>query len=260
MVLDIQPVVVAAVLAFAGWFKVFGRIAAVAARRSALPALVGKDRAFAVYRAVGVTELLVALGLLVSAFGAVAASVLCAGMLGYLVYVRVAAPQSSCGCLGSAHSRVGWRTFTRTGLLAGLALLSLWANEWWWSIPGPLWMVALGEVLAVFALSPELDRYWLLPLRRWRMRVSHPLAGQPFDVPLESTVQQLRKSTAYRSVVELLRSDVLDSWDEDEWRILTFSARRANGPATAVFAVPRLRYDPELVRVVLVADELQATV
>ena len=116
-------------------------------------------------------------------------------------------------------------------------------------------MLAAGAVLIV-ALSPELDANWLLPLRRLRLRYRHPLAGRAFEVPLESTVQQLQKSAAYRSVVELLHSDVLDSWDEGEWRILTYSARRDAGPATAVFAVPRLRYSPELVRVALVDDEL----
>jgi hypothetical protein len=88
------------------------------------------------------------------------------------------------------------------------------------------------------------------------LRRRHPLAGRAFEVPLASTVQQLHKSDAYRAVVELLRSDLLDSWDEGEWRLLTYSARRDTGPATAVFAVPRLRYNPELVRVALVDDQL----
>jgi hypothetical protein len=50
----------------------------------------------------------------------------------------------------------------------------------------------------------------------------------------------------------VLRSDVLESWDEGEWRILTYSASGESGPATAVFAVPRLRYEPDVVKVALV--------
>jgi hypothetical protein len=112
--------------------------------------------------------------------------------------------------------------------------------------------VLVAEAALVAVLSPELDRRWLLPLRRFRARISHPLAGRPFEVPLASSVQQLQKSDAYASIAGLLRSDLLDTWDEGEWRILTYSAHRA----TAVFAVPRLRYAPAEVRVALVTDEL----
>jgi hypothetical protein len=107
-------------------------------------------------------------------------------------------------------------------------------------------------------LSPELDARWLYPLRRLRMRISHPLARPAaYEVPLDSSVQQLHKSAAYRAVYPLLRSDLLDSWDEGDWRILTYSARPDSGPATAVFAVPRLTYRPADVRVVLIDDAEQ---
>jgi hypothetical protein len=100
----------------------------------------------------------------------------------------------------------------------------------------------------------------LLPLRRWRVRVSHPLANRAVEVPVESTVLQLWKSAAYRSVVEQLTSDLLDHWEEGEWRLLAYSARTPSGPVTAVFAVPRLSYEPDRVRVALVPEEESALV
>jgi hypothetical protein len=116
--------------------------------------------------------------------------------------------------------------------------------------------LVLVEVLVVLGLSPELDRRWLLPLRRLYYRLRpNPLAGAAHDLPLESTVTQLRNSDAYRRVAAALRSDVLDSWDEGDWRLVSYAARTGSGAGgTAVFAVPRLRYAPDAVRVAVVAD------
>lgn len=254
---------VGGVLVWAAALKLFGRNARIAAQRSGLSRLVGKDRVLAAYRTVGGVELILGgLLLLPPAYPAeaLAAAVLSAGMLGYLTYIRIAAPQSSCGCLGEKHAPVRWRAFARAGVLLVASVGSAFSIRWWGValLESPLETVAVlaGGAVLVMALSAELDRAWLLPLRRWRLRISHPLAGRPFEVPLEATVQQLHKSDAYRSVIGLLRSDLLDSWDEGEWRIITYSARRESGPATAVFAVPRLHYNPELVRVALVDDEL----
>ena len=261
--IDALAPLVGGVLVWAAALKLSGRKAELAARRSALSRMVGKDRAFAAYRAVGGVELAVgAVLLLPPAYPAeaMAAVAMCTGMLGYLTYARLVAPQSSCGCLGEKSTPVRWRAFARAFVLLLASIGAMFSNHWWGGamLDHPLGTVAVlaaGAALIV-VLSPELDGRWLLPLRRLRLRWRHPLAGQPFEIPLESTVQQLYKSDAYRSVVELLSSDLLDSWDEGEWRLLTYSARRLSGPATAVFAVPRLRYQPELVRVALVDDEL----
>jgi hypothetical protein len=261
--IDSLAPLVGGVLVWAAVLKLAGRSAEISARRSALSRLVGRDRVLAAYRTVGGVELAVgALLLLPPALPAEAwlSVTLCVGMLGYLAYARLAAPQSSCGCLGEKSAPVRWRAFARAGLLALASVGATMSTVWWGNavLDRPLETVgvlAAGAALIV-VLSAELDRLWLVPLRRLRLRFRHPLAGQPFTVPLESTVQQLQKSDAYRSVVELLRSDLLDSWDEGEWRLLTYSVRRESGPATAVFAVPRLRYNPELVRVALVDDAL----
>lgn len=246
-------VVVGVVLLWAGGLKLLHRNAATAARRSVLARLVGTDRVVGAYRAVGVVEVAVGLGVFVTPTAAYAAVVLSAGMLGYLAYGKWKAPDASCGCLGAKHTPVRARGFARAGLLLVLSLVA--ATTTWPDSPlGTVGLVVVALAVVV-ALSPELDHRWLLPLRRWRIRRRHPLARQPATVPLESTVQQLSKSDAYRSVVEQLTSDLHDHWDEGEWRLLSYAARTPSGPATAVFAVPRLAYEPDRVRVVLVPDE-----
>lgn len=259
-----QQAVVGAVLLWASWFKLGYRDAPAAARRSALAKLVGKERVVGAYRAVGVVEAVVGVLLVappasvVEAYVAVALS---AGMLGYLAYAKLAAPDSSCGCLGDKHTPVRGRGFARAGLMVVLAGAATQATAWWPTVsPVAMAGVAVVELAVFVALSPELDHRWLMPLRRWRVRVRHPLGNLPAEVPLESTVQQLWKSDAYRSVAEQLTSDLLDHWDEGEWRLLTYTARTAAGPATAVFAVPRLAYQPDEVRLAMVPAEEDALV
>lgn len=260
-----QAAVVGGVLLLASSVKLFSRSAPLVARRSALSRLFGKERAPSVYRVVGIVEFAIAALLIlppVHPAEALAALVLALGMLGYLGYARLAAPDSACGCLGEKEAPVRWRSFARAAALAVASGLAV-AGPRWWAValldrPFATVLLLVVELVMIVLLSPELDDNWLMPLRRLRVRVSHPLAGRTFEVPLDSTVQQLHKSDAYRSTADLLRSDVLDSWDEGAWRILTYSARRDLGPATAVFAVPRLRFAPDEVRVVLVEDMVSA--
>ncbi|HEX6356921.1 MauE/DoxX family redox-associated membrane protein [Actinophytocola sp.] len=258
-----QHVVVGVVLLWASGFKLLHRNASATARRSVLAKLVGTERVVRAYRAVGVVEAVVALLLLAPPAypaEAYAAAVLSAAMLAYLAYGKWKAPDSSCGCLGEKHTPVRGRGFARAGLLlvtSAFAATATGAPDRPFATLG----VVLVELGVVVALSPELDHRWLLPLRRWRVRVRHPLATtRAVEVPVESTVRQLWKSTAYQSVVEQLTSDLLDHWDEGEWRLLAYAARTPSGPATAVFAVPRLAYEPDRVRVALVPEEEVALV
>jgi hypothetical protein len=223
--------VVAVVLLWAAVVKFRGKH-----RRSALSRLVGKDNTVLAFRIIGAVELLLAASLLITPLAAAAWFL---GLTGYLICARTAAPDESCGCLSEKYTPVGIRSIARAVLLAGFTLL------------GDEPAVLAGEAIAVVLLSAELDGYWLMPVRRWRVRLKHPLGGRPFEVPVESTVQQLHKSPAYQSVYPLLRSDLLDTWDEGEWRILTYSADRDGERATAVFAVPRERYEPDAVKVAL---------
>ncbi|OLF10792.1 MauE/DoxX family redox-associated membrane protein [Actinophytocola xanthii] len=252
----VQQFLVGGVLVWASTVKL-GTGAPAAARRSALRRLVGERFAVVAYRAVGVVELL--LGALLVLPPAVVveaylATALLAGMLGYLAYARLRAPESGCGCLGDTQVPVRGRAFGRVGFLLVAAGLAGWSTGWWPQRPLAAVALLVLEVAVVVALSPELDRRWLLPLRRWRVRMSHPLGSVPAMVPLESSVQQLERSDAYRAAVNHLRSDLLDSWEEGDWRLLTYAAATAEGPATAVFAVPLRDYRPEEIRVALVPE------
>jgi hypothetical protein len=253
-----QQAVVGGVLLWASGYKLLHRNASAHARRSVLARLVGTERVAVAYRAVGAVEAVVGLLLLVPpafAAEAYAAVALSAGMLGYLAYGRWRAPESSCGCLGDKHTPVRGRGFARAGVLLLLSAFAVTATEPWIDSPLATVGVMVVEGAVIVALSPELDHRWLIPLRRWRVRRRHPLARHIVEIPLESTIQQLWKSAAYRSVVEQLTSDLLDHWDEGEWRLLTYAARTQDGPVTAVFAVPRLAYEPDRARVALVPVE-----
>jgi hypothetical protein len=183
-------------------------------------------------------------------------AVLAVGFLGYLTYAARAAPTASCGCLGGAHARVSWRGFGRAGLLLCAAVVAAVPATAWWSSLSPVGspVVFAGEIAAIVALSPELDRFWLLPARRLRIRLTHPLADAPDVVPLHATVSMLERSDTYRRVASLLTSDVREHWEEDGWRIVCFAARYQGRPATAVFAVS-LHDDPDAIRVSFVDDE-----
>ena len=121
--------------------------------------------------------------------------------------------------------------------------------------PLPVLGLLMVEAALFVALSAELDAYWVFPLRRFRARIRHPLRDSPTgDVPVQASLQQLHRSPAYRSVHDLVRSTLLDSWEEGGWRMLTFSARKQGNRAIAVFAVPLREYEPDRVHVALVDD------
>jgi hypothetical protein len=242
---------VAALLAIAGVVKLANRNARLAAARSALANVVGAERVAAVWRLVGVAELVVAVLVLALPAGPIVGCAWSIGLLGYLGYAKIAAPGSSCGCLGSTGAPIGPRAFWRVGVLLAASALGIVRSPMTVSAVA----AALPLVLIMLALSAELDRYWLLPLRSWRLRRRHPLAANgEFTIPVASTVRQLQQSAAYRSVAGWLRSDLLDAWDEGAWRVLSYSAVRDSERLTAVFAVPRLAYQPDEVKVALVAE------
>lgn len=241
---------VVVLLCIAGVVKLANRDARLAATRSALTNLVGAQRVAVVWRWVGVSEVVVAGLVLALPAGPIVGCVWSVGLLAYLGYARIAVPGSSCGCLGSQAVPVSGRAFWRVGVLLAASALGVLRSP----VPVSAVAVAVPLVLVMLALSAELDRYWLLPLRSWRLRRRHPLAAScEFAVPVASTVRQLQQSAAYRSVAGWLRSDLLDTWDEGTWRVLSYAAVRDSERLTAVFAVPRLVYRPDEVKVALVA-------
>jgi hypothetical protein len=252
----LQPYVIAVFLAWAALLKLLDRRMRSQAGQTALAQLVGQARAIPALLVVAVLELAVAAVLLVPpllVWEGTAAAVLSAGFLGYLTYSARKAPTSSCGCLG-AHSRpVEWRSFARAGLLLAMSLTAL-AGALVWAGPAPvsplLMLLGLAEGLAMVALSPELDHRWVTPLRRAIVRRRDPLAARASElVPLEMSLSVLYRSPAFCSASSHLSSDVLDTWDEDGLRFISYAARGR----TAVFSLPLPGDDPSAVRVALVA-------
>jgi hypothetical protein len=262
---SVQPLFIGGTLLWSGGLKCFGRSAQRSAERSALSSLVGEARALPAYRLTGALELALAAVLLLppaQAWETAAAAVLGAGFLGYLAYARIVAPDSSCGCLSKQRTPVTWRSFARAGLVLAAALAGTQAAVWWGGglADRPLTaVVVLAEVAALLALSPEADGLWLLPLRRLRIRMRHPLADRSFEMPLESSLQQLLASPAYRQVSGLLKSGLRETWDEEDMRVLCYTAEYDGTTATAVFAVPLRHYLPEDVRVALVDESTEST-
>jgi hypothetical protein len=228
------------------------------AERTALPRLVGESRAITAYRAVAGIEALVALALLlppVWTIEALAAVVLAAGFTGFLIYSKIVVPEASCGCLKASAKPVGGRAIARALLLLATAAVAAFASTGWWSA-GPGLVVLVVEAAAFAMLSAELDRYWLLPLRRFRIRLSHPYAGTASDdTPLAATQRRVLLSPAYRAVDGLLRSDIHDYWDDEDWRFVSYAARYDGRRATAVFAIPHQDSRPEAIRVAVVDED-----
>lgn len=228
------------------------------AERTALPRLVGEPRAKLAYRAVAALEALIALALLLPpsvAIEAIAAGALAVGFTGFLIYSKIVVPEASCGCLKASAKPVGGRAIARALLLLATAVVAAFASTGWWSA-GTGVLVLVVEAAAFAMLSAELDRYWLLPLRRFRIRLSHPYAGTASDdTPLAATQRRVLLSPAYRAVDGLLRSDIHDYWDEEDWRFVSYAARYDGRRATAVFAVPHQDSTPESIRVAVVDDD-----
>jgi hypothetical protein len=227
------------------------------ADRTALPRLIGESQAINAYRTVAGIEGLIALTLLlppswaIEAFAVVALSV---GFTGFLIYSKVVVPEASCGCAGKSAKPVGRRAIARALLLLATAAVATTASTTWWSA-GPGVLVLVVEAAVFVMLSAEHDRYWLLPIRRFRTRLSHPYAGTASSTaPLAATQRRVLLSPAYRAVDGMLRSDIHDYWDDDDWRYLSYIARYDGRRATAVFAVPHQVSTPESVRVAVVDE------
>ncbi|WHX16911.1 hypothetical protein QFW82_07550 [Streptomyces malaysiensis subsp. malaysiensis] len=278
---DLAPLVLAGVLGPAGAGKLFGRGTARQAPRTALARLLRDGgRAALVLRVLGAVELLLAAALLArptTPLPGAAAALLGAGFLGYLGYARAAAPGSSCGCTARQEAPLTWRAFARAAaVLAGGAAAALARQPWWTAAarhPAAAACLVLAAAVVLTALSADPERRWRMPLRRLRLRITgHPLAatatavapattqvamppdaaGAPPPVPLTAagartavpvaaTVELLERSRAWQSVSRVVRSALMDHWDDGGWRILQFAGVYGGGtaarPVLVLFAV-----------------------
>lgn len=248
----LAPLVLAGLLGWTGAVKLFSRGTVVQAPKTALARMLSSsERAALVLRGVGAGELLIAAGLLalpVNPVPGVAAALLGVGFLGYLGYGRALAPESSCGCTANEDTPITWRAFVRAALvLVGGAAAASAHADWWSTVSGrpagSLGFLAAAAVV-LLALSADLDRWWLLPLRRARLRVfGHPLFGTGAGerVPVAASVELLENSLAWQAASPVVQSALLDHWEEDGWRILLYSGAyetaEAARPVSVVFAL-----------------------
>ncbi|MGH3646930.1 MAG: MauE/DoxX family redox-associated membrane protein [Micromonosporaceae bacterium] len=259
---SLQPLVVAGLLAWAGVIKLLQPHGPDGARRTAVARVVGERRAPASLRAVGVVELGVAVALLLPPghpLAAAASVLLAVCFLGYLGYAARAAPDSSCGCLSGLPATTTWRGIARAGALLAASAIGLTGTlggfaagpaPWWGQsltaapVTGTLLLIA--ESALFVTLSPELDRFWLAVTRTPRS----PLPGRAArKVPLSATVRQLEHSEAYRELSPMIVSGPRRSWDDGDWRLVSYTVRRDARLDEVVFAVPLVEHAPELVRV-----------
>lgn len=274
---QLLPLVLGGLLGWTGGAKLSRRRAARQAAGSALERILpGPGVAALALRAVGAMEVVLAAALLlrplspVAAFGTAALGVCFAGYLGY---AKATAPESSCGCTSTRHTPITSRSFVRAGLVATGGAGCALARAPWWTAAAHR-PVAAAAVIAVVAagfgvVSSDLDRLWLLPLRRARLRLfGHPLAGTSGEVPVAATVELLESSLAWQATGPIVRSALVDHWDSDGWRILRYSGVHDGPdgprPVSVVFALDanataETVRDP-VVRVSVVDEERQQTV
>lgn len=211
-------------------------------RASFLGRLLPASSLLATWRALGVGELAIGLAMLFGmgypwvGLGAVA---LLAGAGAAAIWAIYRVPDAECGCLGRlGRANVSWMTVGRAALLATLALVAvLGGNVWTAAFESPIAAVAsLSSGAALLALTPEL-RVRTADLRRSNSAGKVPqCATEP--IPLAETLASLRRSSLWFDAQSYLRSQAPnDHWREACWRFITFPAKYANTPATAVFAV-----------------------
>ena len=249
---SLAPLVLGVLLGWTGAVKLLSRATVRQAPKTALARMLrSSEQAGLVLRAVGAAELVLAAGLLVlpgHPVPAVAAGLLGAGFVGYLAYGRAIAPESSCGCSANTSTPITWRAFARAGLVVVGGAAAATATGTWWAAMAQRPGVSLGFLAVAAAvlggLSADLDRWWLLPMRRTRLRLfGHPLTGTSGNeqVPVAATVELLENSLAWQAASPVVRSGLLDHWEEDGWRVLLYSGIHAGTegvrPVSVVFAL-----------------------
>ncbi|MBM9507513.1 MauE/DoxX family redox-associated membrane protein [Actinacidiphila acididurans] len=280
VVSDLAPLVCAVLLAVTGAGKLFGRRTAQVAADTVLVRVLGDARRAALaLRTIGGVEVALAAALLAAPTAVVpgaATAALGLGFTGYLGYARATAPESSCGCSAKQEGPIGLLSFSRAGLVVLGGAAAATADTSWWSRiadrPAVSTVFLVAATVVVGALTADLDRLWLLPLRRARIRLfGNPLpasAGPAGQVPVAASVELLERSLAWQAASPVVRSALLDSWDDEGWRVLRFAGvyedMRGAHPVSVLFALDRTATidttENPAVRVSLIDDETEELV
>jgi hypothetical protein len=195
--------------------------------------------------ALGVTEVALGAGLLLTAGGAGAGTaalivraatvvLLCTGV-GALHQLRERRPDAGCGCFGElSHTPVSWRALARVALLCVAALATIGAPPL--RMPGSAgqaWLtlaVAAAELALLAVLSPEVGQLLI--------RLSHAEPCELRDVPVDRTLSALRSSASWRRYrLFLVTAAPADVWREGCWRFVVFPGVLAGRQVEVVFAV-----------------------
>jgi hypothetical protein len=272
---NLAPLAFGVLLALTGAGKLFGRRTAQLAANTVLVRVLGDGRrATLALRTLGGIELVLAAALFAvpdSWVPGAATALLGAGFTGYLAYARATAPESSCGCSAREEGPIGVRSFTRAGLVAAGGVVAAGTDSAWWSEisrrPGAS-AVFLGAAAALLlGLTADLDRIWLVPLRKARLRVfGNPLPSAAGErVPVVATVELLEHSLAWQTAMPVVRSALLDHWDDEGWRLLRYAGAyedaRGTHPVSVLFALdPAMTVDTApnpVVRVSVIDEETE---
>ncbi|WP_062214243.1 MauE/DoxX family redox-associated membrane protein [Streptomyces sp. NBRC 109706] len=250
IIASLLPPLVGCLLLLSGADKVARRSLRAQAARSALPRLLrDPGRAVRLLRATGVAELAVGVGLLVAPLASapiLGGALLGAGFLAYLVAAKLVAPDASCGCTASDTAPVGWYSFARAGAVALGAAVGTFADDAWWTVVGDRPLGSAATLLVGAAglgwLMAAPEHRWLTPLRRLRLRLfGHPLTTGGAGTPVAASVELLERSLAWETVSPIIRSGLLEHWDEDGWRILHYAGAHRVGeqerPVSVLFAL-----------------------
>jgi hypothetical protein len=163
-----------------------------------------------------------------------------------LLELRRRRPDAGCGCFGEVSARpVGIRSVGRTVVLAGMAVVSVWAPvPGWAAFAHPSWLLVAG-VAVIAVLSPEFEEL------ADRLRYRAPCEQRP--APADGVMlSRLRTSGAWRLHRDTLASaEPYDSWRELCWRFFVFENV---DQADVVFAVYLSGRRP-VVRVAVVKPE-----
>jgi uncharacterized membrane protein YphA (DoxX/SURF4 family) len=224
--------VVAVVFIVAGATKLLDQRASITTERVALGDVLPESHRVAIWRVIGVIEVVVAVLALSPIAGArLLIIVMCAGALAYAVWAWRWRSQRPCGCFGAASSApADVRTAARSVELVVLAIASLASPATWWDVvrAPAFWLCVLLAGVLFLLLSRELHTVGA----RRQLRCLHGYAADrrvATALPASDAWQRLAGTIGPRAPVA--------TWNERCVRFLAFQATVAGQPAFAVFAV-----------------------
>jgi hypothetical protein len=258
---SVQALIVGAIFAWAGIWKVCFPRARALARQSALATILRRPRlAEGLHLTVGLGEIGVAALLLLLpqfAWGIRVASAFAVGFLGYLWLAWRVAPEKPCACMGGRSTRISKRSLVRAVLLLAFTVLGWFARHTWGTtlLTTPLAaLLVVAELGLLWCVSPEFD--WIGPkvekqfLRTVRLRLNPTCSG--IARSWHDTESDLRRTAVFHELSPHLATQS-DRWRDGCWSFVSYAATYEGQKATAVFAVPVL-YDPVEVSAAVVRD------